>query len=69
MNATLYRALLITLATAFTVAFGVICIPPLLENPDILGAFAGGFVNPYASGYALDAIFCGLQFFNSCILI
>ena len=45
------------MATAFTLAFLLICIPPFLENPDIIAAFAGGFVNPYASGYALDIFF------------
>lgn len=52
-----FRLSLLFLAAAFTVAFVVICIPPFLENPDIIGAFAGGFVNPYASGYALDIFF------------
>ena len=36
----------------------MIVVPPLLESRDILGAFAAGFVNPYSSGYALDAILC-----------
>jgi Terpene cyclase DEP1 len=57
MNTHAFRISLIVLAAAFTVAFVVICIPPFLENPDIIGAFAAGFVNPYASGYALDAFF------------
>jgi hypothetical protein len=45
------------LAAGFKLAFTVICIPQFLVNPDIVGAFAGGFVNPYASGYALDVLF------------
>ena len=57
MNTHAFRISLIVLAAAFTVAFVVLCIPPFLENPDIIGAFAAGFVNPYASGYALDAFF------------
>lgn len=57
MRTHIFRISLLVLAAAFTVAFVVICIPPFLENPDILGAFAGGFVNPYASGYALDIFF------------
>lgn len=52
-----FRISLLVLAAAFTAAFVVICIPPFLGNPDIVGAFAGGFVNPYASGYALDIFF------------
>lgn len=57
MNQTAFRTLLVTLAAAFTAAFVAICVPPFLQNPDILGAFAGGFVNPYATGYALDVFF------------
>lgn len=29
-----------------------------MEDPDIIGAFAGGFVNPYASGYSTDVLCC-----------
>ena len=57
MSIAIFRFSLILLAAAFALAFVAICIPPFLENPDILGAFAGGFVNPYATGYALDAFF------------
>lgn len=57
MKTSIFRLFLILLAAGFTMAFAVICIPPFLANPDILGAFAGGFVNPYATGYALDAFF------------
>ena len=54
----LYRLLLWLLALTFAGAFAWLCIPPLIENPDIIGAFAAGFVNPYSSGYAIDAILC-----------
>lgn len=54
----LFRASLWILGLGFAAAFAVLCIPPLLENPDLIGAFAAGFVNPYASGYAIDAILC-----------
>lgn len=54
MQTQVFRLSLLVLAAIFTIAFTVICIPPFLENPDIIGAFAGGFVNPYATGYALD---------------
>lgn len=57
MSTTTFRRLLLILGAAFTAAFIVVCIPPFLTNPDVLGAFAGGFVNPYASGYALDIFF------------
>lgn len=57
MSTQAFRLSLIVLAALFTGAFVVICIPPFLANPDILGAFGAGFVNPYASGYALDIFF------------
>ncbi len=57
MIALAFRISLLILAAAFTVAFVLVCIPPFFENPDIIGAFAGGFVNPYASGFALDVFF------------
>ena len=57
MTARVFRAILIFLAMAFAIAFAAICIPPFVKNPNIPGAFAGGFVNPYATGYALDVFF------------
>lgn len=57
MGTEAYRKLLLVLAVGFAVAFAVVCIPPFIDNPDIIGAFAGGFVNPYASGYAIDIFF------------
>ncbi|MFA5938404.1 MAG: DUF2834 domain-containing protein [Sinimarinibacterium sp.] len=56
MSVTVFKSLLIFLAAGFGVAFSVVVVPPLLDSGDILGAFGAGFVNPYASGYALDAI-------------
>lgn len=52
--------LLVVLGSGFTIAAAAICLPPLIEKPDIMGAFAAGFVNPYATGYALDVISCWL---------
>jgi len=46
------------MALLFTAIFSVVVIPPLLENPDIIGAFGAGFVNPYASGYSADVFCC-----------
>ncbi|MFZ5757122.1 MAG: DUF2834 domain-containing protein [Pseudomonadota bacterium] len=57
MSITAFRAILILLAAAFTIVFMAVCIPPFLQDPDILAAFGAGFVNPYASGYALDIFF------------
>ena len=49
------------IGAAFAVAFGVIVAPALMQTGDVPGAFAAGFVNPFSSGYALDAILCGLM--------
>lgn len=46
------------MAITFTVIFCILIVPPLIENPDVLGAFAGGFVNPFASGYSVDVFCC-----------
>lgn len=54
----MYTWLYAALAAGFALLFAVVVLPALLESGDVLGAFAAGFVNPYASGYALDAIFC-----------
>jgi hypothetical protein len=58
MSPSIFRYVLWALALGFAGAFALIVLPPLLDNPDLSAAFAAGFVNPYASGYALDAIFC-----------
>lgn len=60
MTKTVFEVSVALLAVAFAVAFCVIVVPPLIESGDIVGAFAAGFVNPYASGYSLDTIMCGL---------
>lgn len=59
MTPTLYRTSLWLLALGFAGAFCAIVLPAFLaERPGVIAAFAAGFVNPYASGYALDAILC-----------
>lgn len=60
MPKSVYELLVVLLGAAFAVAFAVIVVPPLLESGDVVGAFAAGFVNPYSSGYSLDAILTGL---------
>ena len=54
----LFRRLLLLVALSFSAVFAVLIIPPLLANPDIIAAAAGGFVNPFAAGYATDVILC-----------
>lgn len=60
MPRAMFEVLAAFFGVLFAAAFTVIVIPPLLESGDIVGAFAAGFVNPYASGYSLDTIICGL---------
>lgn len=58
MKLATFRIVLVALGSTFAVAFTAICVPPLLQSPDVIGALAGGFVNPFATGYSLDAICC-----------
>ncbi len=55
-----FQVAISAVALAFTAFFCVVVVPPLIENPDVLGAFGAGFVNPYASGYSADLISCWL---------
>lgn len=58
MTKPVFRAAIIAVAVAFTIYFLAVPVPPALESGDIVGAFAGGFVNPYSSAYSLDVIGC-----------
>lgn len=58
MSEQAFRLFLYVAAAFFTLVFVVVVIPPLIVNPDIFGAFAAGFVNPYASGYSIDVFVC-----------
>jgi len=58
MSETTFKVLITLWAAAFTLGFAVIVIPGLVDNPDVIGAFAAGFVNPFASGYSMDTIAC-----------
>ncbi|GAA3964893.1 DUF2834 domain-containing protein [Allohahella marinimesophila] len=58
MTTRTFQKLLIVLALGFALVFLAVVVPPLVERPDLIGAFAAGFVNPYASGYAMDVFFC-----------
>ena len=55
-----FRIAIIAVALAFTALFCVVVVPPLIDNPDVLGACGAGFANPYASGYSADVIACWL---------
>ena len=58
MTARHYLATVLFIGVVFTLYFLVTVVPPLMSDPEIMGAFAAGFVNPYSSGYAADAIAC-----------
>lgn len=59
MSRSVYRALLGLLALTFAGAFSLLVLPAFFaEQPGLYAAFAAGFVNPYAAGYALDVILC-----------
>ncbi len=58
MSEQIFKATIIVIAAAFTAVFCYLIIPPLMANPDVIGAFAAGFVNPYASGYSSDVFAC-----------
>ena len=58
MSEKAFKLSLVLIAISFTLLFSFLVIPPLIENPDVLGAFAAGFVNPYAAGYSTDAFCC-----------
>ena len=58
MPVNVFRGALIAIALVFCGIFGWVVVPPLMANPDIPGALAGGFVNPYASGYSADVLCC-----------
>lgn len=58
MKKTTFKATIVVIAALFTVAFCWIVLPPLVAKPDIIGAFAAGFVNPYSSGYSVDIFAC-----------
>jgi hypothetical protein len=60
MNKRAFQISVASIALAFTALFGALVVPALIDDPDIVGAFAAGFVNPYSSGYSSDVIACWL---------
>jgi hypothetical protein len=62
MNEHLFKTTIIAAAGVFTALFAYWCIPPLIDDPDIIGALAAGFVNPYSSGYSADVLACWVIF-------
>ncbi|WP_341710873.1 DUF2834 domain-containing protein [Erythrobacter sp.] len=58
MGKTAFKAAIVAAAAVFLAVFALVVVPPLLADPDVFGAFAAGFVNPYASGYSTDVLAC-----------
>ena len=60
MNERQFNTVIVIVAAGFTIFFAAVVLPPLIADPDLLGAFAAGFENPYSSGYSADTIACWL---------
>lgn len=60
MAAGVFKAVIIAAALAFLAVFALVVTPPLIAHPDVIGAFAAGFVDPYASGYSAYTLACGV---------
>ncbi|WP_108814051.1 DUF2834 domain-containing protein [Loktanella sp. Alg231-35] len=58
MSDTVFKILVGTLGAVFALVFCIVVVPALLQSRDIVGAIAAGFVNPFSTGYSLDAIIC-----------
>lgn len=58
MSQSLFKTFVVAIGVSFAAAFSYVVVPPLLDTGDVVGGFAAGFVNPYATGYALDTIAC-----------
>jgi len=58
MDDRLYALALLAVGAGFALFFFVTMGPPFVADPDLLGAFAAGFVNPYSTGYSVDTICC-----------
>lgn len=53
-----YQFILVTIGISFALFFFITLGPLLIENPNVISAFKAGYVNPYSSGFATDAIAC-----------
>lgn len=60
MNNKTFTRLLLLFALLFSLFFFFVVIPAFIDDWNIIAAFAGGFVNPFAAGYSTDVIFCWL---------
>jgi hypothetical protein len=58
MNEKQFHIAVLAVGVVFTALFCFWVVPALIEDPDIIGGFAAGFVNPFSSGYSADVISC-----------
>ena len=58
MSENAFKACLYLAAISFSIIFCFVVIPAFIDSPDVAGAFAAGFVNPFAAGYSADVFFC-----------
>lgn len=58
MNEKTFKLSLALFAAIFLAVFIFYVSPNALADGDIIGSFAAGFVNPYATGYSIDVIMC-----------
>jgi Protein of unknown function DUF2834 len=58
MSDRVFTGSILLIAAVFCVYFAAVVIPPLVQDPDIVGAFVAGFANPYSSGYSADVFAC-----------
>ena len=57
---TAYISFLGIVGIGFAAYFFITLGPLLIESPNVVEAFQAGYVNPYSSGFATDAIACWL---------
>lgn len=53
-----FKSSIVTFAALFLAVFLIHTLPAAFELGDVIGAFAAGFVNPFAAGYSTDVIMC-----------
>jgi hypothetical protein len=58
MSERVFQFSIAAVALVFAALFCLMVVPALIQDGDIVGAFAAGFVNPYASGYSSDVVAC-----------
>ena len=57
---TVYTSFLGIIGIGFSAFFFISMGPSFIADPNLVAAVKSGFVNPYSSGFAIDAIACWL---------